>query len=180
LRARFDRRGTQLSMSTAYSHVCLALQEVEALVERAQRVRAVAATCINDRSSRSHTLLTAWLTTSGHRGSFRSKLNLVDLAGSERRAAVDGKGAAAACESSAINKSLLSLQNVVAALSQAGAAPAFRASKLTHLLRDSLGGNCVTTLAACAWGDPAKLHETLATCRCALNTMLCLLVIWSC
>lgn len=88
------------------------MQEVEALIVCAQAARSQAATHMNERSSRSHTLLTAWLTTeavgSGERCA--SKLNLVDLAGSERRSAVEGRGVGAARESTAINKSLLALQ----------------------------------------------------------------------
>lgn len=49
--------------------------------------------------------------------------------------------------------------------------PAFRESKLTHFLKDSIGGNCKTTLLACAWGDPSKMQETLATCRFAEKMM---------
>ena len=43
----------------------------------------------------------------------------------------------------------------------------YRSSKLTHVLRDSLGGNCATTLVANVWADPAQLEETLSTCRFA-------------
>lgn len=142
------------------------MQDVSQLIERAQEVRAQAATNMNDRSSRSHTILTLWLETESADGKFHSKLNLVDLAGSERRKAVGDKGAATAKEGDAINKSLLTLQNVVMALGQKGAVPSFRTSKLTHFLKDSIGGNCKTTLCACAWGDPSKVSETLATCRC--------------
>jgi kinesin family protein 6/9 len=41
----------------------------------------------------------------------------------------------------------------------------FRSSKLTHVLRDSIGGNCRTVLVANVWGDAAQLEETLSTCR---------------
>eukprot|EP00882_Tetradesmus_deserticola_P033446 GHRQ01038212.1.p3 GENE.GHRQ01038212.1~~GHRQ01038212.1.p3 ORF type:complete len:159 (+),score=39.48 GHRQ01038212.1:894-1370(+) len=41
----------------------------------------------------------------------------------------------------------------------------YRSSKLTHVLKDSLGGNCATVLIANVWGEPAQLHETLSTCR---------------
>jgi Kinesin motor domain len=141
------------------------VQDIDRLTERAQGVRAQAATNMNERSSRSHTILTVWLETTRADGKFHSKLNLVDLAGSERRKAVGDKGAETSREGDAINKSLLTLQNVVMALGQKGAVPSFRSSKLTHFLKDSIGGNCKTTLCACAWGDPSKVSETLATCR---------------
>lgn len=57
------------------------IQEVEALIERAQKIRAQASTAMNDRSSRSHTILTIWLHTSTANGAFNAKLNIVDLAG---------------------------------------------------------------------------------------------------
>ncbi len=43
----------------------------------------------------------------------------------------------------------------------------YRSCKLTHVLRDSIGGNCRTVLIANVWGDAAQLDETLSTCRCA-------------
>lgn len=43
----------------------------------------------------------------------------------------------------------------------------YRSSKLTHLLKDSLGGNCQTALIANAWGNEWNLNETLSTCRFA-------------
>lgn len=43
----------------------------------------------------------------------------------------------------------------------------YRSSKLTHVLRDSLGGNCKTRLIACIWSDVAQLDESLSTCRSA-------------
>jgi hypothetical protein len=144
------------------------MQDVATLVEKAQEVRAQAATNMNDRSSRSHTILTIWLETTSSEGSFHSKLNLVDLAGSERRKAIGEHGSQTNHEGDAINKSLLTLQNVVMALGQKGAVPSYRTSKLTHFLKDSIGGNCKTTLCACIWGDPSKMNETLATCRCAV------------
>lgn len=43
----------------------------------------------------------------------------------------------------------------------------YRSSKLTHALKDSIGGNCRTVLIANVWGDAAQLGETLSTCRFA-------------
>ncbi len=62
---------------------------------------------------------------------------------------------------------LLCLQ-VIMALGEKGREHVpYRSSKLTHVLRDSLGGNCATTLVANVWADPAQLDETLSTCRFA-------------
>lgn len=78
-----------------------------------------------------------------------SKLNLVDLAGSERvkDSGASGKSLTEACH---INKSLFCLAQVVDALTKGkkGALIPYRESKLTSLLADSLGGNCITTLLA--------------------------------
>ena len=43
----------------------------------------------------------------------------------------------------------------------------YRSSKLTHVLKDSLGGNCKTLMLACIWGEAAQLEETTSTCRSA-------------
>lgn len=43
----------------------------------------------------------------------------------------------------------------------------YRDSKLTHYLKDSLGGNCRTLMVACIWGDQYHMQETLSTCRFA-------------
>lgn len=42
----------------------------------------------------------------------------------------------------------------------------YRTCKLTHVLKDCLGGNCATLLVANVWGEAAQLDETLSTCRC--------------
>lgn len=41
----------------------------------------------------------------------------------------------------------------------------YRSSKLTHVLKDSLGGNCKTVMVACIWGEAGQLEETTSTCR---------------
>jgi kinesin family protein 6/9 len=43
----------------------------------------------------------------------------------------------------------------------------YRSCKLTHVLKDALGGNCNTVLIANIWGDAAQIDETLSTCRFA-------------
>jgi len=71
-------------------------------------------------------------------------------------------------EAGHINKSLSTLEQVIVALSerQRDHIP-YRSSKLTHLLRDSIGGNCKTCMIANVWGDDSQLDETLSTCRFA-------------
>lgn len=85
------------------------------------------------------------------------KLNLVDLAGSERLRATDAKGQRLE-ESKKINQSLSALGNVISALT--GSAKQthipYRDSKLTRLLEDSIGGNCMTTMMATI--SPAQVY----------------------
>jgi len=152
--------------------------------------RHVGATQMNELSSRSHAVFTlvmeATSTAAGGVTSTRTaRLNLVDLAGSERQQSLDQPGAGPRSSSSlrvkeagAINKSLSALTNVIMSLSRAGQRRKslggqrrpfvrYRDSKLTFLLRDSLGGNSKTVMVACV--SPAALcfGETLSTLKFA-------------
>jgi kinesin family protein 6/9 len=94
-----------------------------------------------------------------------SKLHLVDLAGSERvsKTASTGK---VANEAKYINKSLAFLEQVVVALGDRRRTHVpFRNSKLTHVLQDSLGGNCMTLMIANVWSDLEQIQVGLA-CAC--------------
>ncbi|GMM32789.1 Kip1 protein [Saccharomycopsis crataegensis] len=134
--------------------------------------RQVAATRLNDVSSRSHTIFTINLfkqaTTSGNgQREFRiSKFNLVDLAGSEnigRSGAVNQR----AREAGSINQSLLTLGRVINGLVDNDKHIPYRESKLTRLLQDSIGGKTKTILVANI--SPAKINceETLSTLQYA-------------
>ncbi|CAM9384061.1 unnamed protein product, partial [Pylaiella littoralis] len=99
-----------------------------------------------------------------------SKLNLVDLAGSEKNATSETAGDAAILhrEGSFINKSLTFLEQVTIALAdQTREHVPFRSSRLTHFLKDSLGGNCRTLMVACIWPRPDLLQQSLATLKFA-------------
>ena len=88
-----------------------------------------------------------------------SKLNLVDLAGSERLDRSEATGVTLD-EAKQINKSLSALGNCIHALTEHGRAHIpFRDSKLTHLLKESLGGNTKTTLIVSAKIDDMLLWE---------------------
>ena len=101
-----------------------------------------------------------------------ARLHLVDLAGSERAARTGATGARLR-EGAAINRGLLALGNVVAALAARDASPSstrhipYRDSKLTRLLADALGGCAATVLIACASPTGADAPETRATLRYA-------------
>lgn len=96
-----------------------------------------------------------------------SKLHLVDLAGSER-SKKSGSDGNTMKEANYINRSLSYLEQVVVALTQAKREHIpYRQSKLTHLLKDSLGGNCHTALISCVWPHRQHGWETLSTLRFA-------------
>ncbi|CAD7704940.1 unnamed protein product [Ostreobium quekettii] len=136
-------------------------------LRKGQVGRHVGSHTMNDRSSRSHTVLTLWLDTTDDRNvNLKSKLNLIDLAGSERIWKTGAVGHVAR-EASYINKSLTSLAMVVNELKKKMPHVSYRNSKLTHFLKDSLGGNCKTLLIANVWGDERYMDETVATCRFA-------------
>ncbi len=170
---------------------CGSAAEVLALLARGAAARRSTATAMNDRSSRSHCVLTAAVaaTAPPPRGGGlpavrRSKLNLVDLAGSERVGRSGAKGEALT-EARSINRSLAVLGRVAAALGErqrrgsgagatAGAAVAgsatdrgghvpFRDSKLTFLLQESLGGNARTAVVACVAPGADSASETFST-----------------
>eukprot|EP00958_Prasinococcus_capsulatus_P007707 scaffold707_cov399-Prasinococcus_capsulatus_cf.AAC.8 len=137
--------------------------------------RAIGEHHLNKESSRSHTIFTLSLEIQTHAGAdstVHSKLNLVDLAGSERLSRTGSEGLVAR-EAQFINKSLSFLEQVIVALGgtwtgdkRRGHIP-YRSSKLTQLLKDSLGGNCNTVMIANVCSEPAHVLETLATFKFA-------------
>ncbi|KAG9097954.1 kinesin-like nuclear fusion protein [Ceratobasidium sp. UAMH 11750] len=148
--------------------------QVHALLQRAHKRRTVAATLMNERSSRSHSVFTLRVTGQNtHTGeSCTGSLNLVDLAGSER---LSSSGAAndrdRLKETQAINKSLSALGDVIAALGSAGGGDKnhipYRNSKLTYLLQNSLSGNSKTLMMMNMSPLAAHLGESLCSLRFA-------------
>ena len=102
-----------------------------------------------------------------------SKLNLVDLAGSERDKKVgldssEGGDNSLKDESNYINKSLTFLEQCVVALTNRGRSHVpYRSTKLTYVLKDSLGGNCNTLMYCCVYGVSDHLEETVSSLRLA-------------
>ena len=97
------------------------------------------------------------------------KLSLVDLAGSERAAATKNKGIRLT-EGANINRSLLALGNCINALGEKknrGQFVPYRDSKLTRMLKDSLGGNCRTVMIANISSAVSNFEETLNTLKYA-------------
>ncbi len=98
-----------------------------------------------------------------------AKLYLIDLAGSERASQTQNKGIRFK-EGANINKSLLALGNCINALSSAKATHVpFRDSKLTRILKESLGGNCRTLMIATLSSIPSSFEETYNTLKYALR-----------
>jgi kinesin family member 6/9 len=105
-----------------------------------------------------------------------SKLNFVDLAGSERVKKTGSTGLTLK-EATYINKSLTFLEQVVISLSEKSKKSKsrdhvpYRQSKLTHLLKDSIGGNCRTVMIATIWPEEPFINETLSTLNFAKRMM---------
>jgi len=102
-----------------------------------------------------------------------SKLTLIDLAGSERAAGSSNKGIRL-IEGANINRSLLALGNCINMLSSTslkkGYIP-YRDSKITRILKDSLGGNMITLMIACIAPTRLCLEESLNTIKYASRAM---------
>ncbi|GAA6215150.1 kinesin-like protein KIF9 [Lates japonicus] len=138
--------------------------------------RIIGSHALNRNSSRSHCIFTLHIESHSWTVSdakyVTSKLNLVDLAGSERLGKTGSEGQMLK-EATYINKSLSFLEQAILALADRGRDHVpFRQSKLTHALKDSLGGNCNTVLVANIYGEAAQIDETLSTLRFA-NRMKC-------
>lgn len=100
-----------------------------------------------------------------------SKLHLVDLAGSER-VGKTGSSGTTLTEAGYINSSLSILEHCVVALLEAERTHIpYRSSKLTHMLKEALGGKCMTRLIAAVWPDSEHVEESLATLRFAARMM---------
>lgn len=138
------------------------------LMNLGHKNRAVGATALNDRSSRSHSVLTVHVQgrdlTSGT--ILRGCLHLVDLAGSERVDKSEATGDRLK-EAQHINRSLSALGDVIAALAQKSSHVPYRNSKLTQLLQDSLGGQAKTLMFVHISPELDAHGETISTLKFA-------------
>ncbi|KAL1838864.1 hypothetical protein VTJ49DRAFT_2117 [Mycothermus thermophilus] len=155
-------------------------QEIEHLMDEGNKARTVAATNMNETSSRSHAVFTLMLTQKRYDPETKlemekaAKISLVDLAGSERATSTGATGARLK-EGAEINRSLSTLGRVIAALAdlstgkkKKGATQVpYRDSVLTWLLKDSLGGNSMTAMIAAISPADINYDETLSTLRYA-------------
>jgi len=124
---------------------------------------------LNKGSTRSHCIFTISIEMKSKVESsekvLTSKLNFVDLAGSERVKETGSSGIALK-EAAYINKSLTFLEQVVVALTDKTKRKEYvpyRQSKLTHILKDAIGGNCKTIMIATIWPEEQFLLDTLST-----------------
>ncbi|KAI0035688.1 kinesin-domain-containing protein [Vararia minispora EC-137] len=137
--------------------------EVKEIVLLGNSRRTQSPTHANETSSRSHAVLQVHVTQAPRTASLTEErtmgtLSIIDLAGSERAAATTNMGQRMV-EGANINKSLLALGNCINALCESGGSVRhvpYRNSKLTRLLKFSLGGNCQTVMVVCV--APTSLH----------------------
>ncbi|GAA90312.1 kinesin family protein [Aspergillus luchuensis IFO 4308] len=159
--------------------VVRSFEEIENLMDEGNKARTVAATNMNETSSRSHAVFTLTLTQKRHDAETSmdtekvSRISLVDLAGSERANSTGATGARLK-EGAEINRSLSTLGRVIAALADVAAGKKknasmvpYRDSILTWLLKDSLGGNSMTAMIAAISPADINFEETLSTLRYA-------------
>ncbi|DAA72779.1 TPA_exp: Uncharacterized protein A8136_5448 [Trichophyton benhamiae CBS 112371] len=157
--------------------VVQSFSEIEHLMDEGNKARTVAATNMNETSSRSHAVFTLTLTQKRHDKETTmdtekvSRISLVDLAGSERATSTGATGARLK-EGAEINRSLSTLGRVIAALADLSsgkkkAVVPYRDSVLTWLLKDSLGGNSMTAMIAAISPADINYDETLSTLRYA-------------
>ena len=144
------------------------------LIDQGNQIRVMASTAANQFSTRSHAVLQLTLSQQEAERSITStiissKLCLVDLAGSERAASSENRGQRMV-EGANINRSLLALGNCINILSDSnkrGKFIPYRDSKLTRILKESLGGNTQTVMIACISPAHTSIEETLNTLRYA-------------
>lgn len=143
------------------------VQEVFEVMRRGGNARAVAATNMNQESSRSHSIFVITVTQKNvETGSAKSgQLFLVDLAGSEKVGKTGASGQTLE-EAKKINKSLSALGMVINSLTDGKSSHVpYRDSKLTRILQESLGGNSRTTLIINCSPSSYNDAETLSTMR---------------
>ena len=135
--------------------------EAEGLIEAASRRRVTADNGLNDKSSRSHLVMTYQLIAASTEQP-AGQLTLVDLAGSERLSRTEATGALAA-ETAAINKSLSALGDVMTAIGAKEAHVPYRNSKLTYLLQPALSKGARVMFIIAASPDAVDAPETLVS-----------------
>ena len=150
-------------------HIVANEEEAFNLLFEGESNRTVSEHQLNKGSTRSHCIFTISVEMKSKVESsekvLTSKLNFVDLAGSERVKETGSSGLALK-EAAYINKSLTFLEQVVVALTDKTKRKEYvpyRQSKLTHILKDAIGGNCRTIMIATIWPEEQFIMDTLST-----------------
>jgi kinesin family protein C1 len=149
-------------------------EDMNKTLQYASSNRSTGYTQCNDKSSRSHSILTLKLKLSSHSaGEERSGvLNLIDLAGSERISESGSEGQRLK-ETQNINKSLSVFGNVIGSLLKKDSHVPFRDSKLTYLLKNQLSGNSRMLMFVNISPELSHLNETLCSLRFAQKVKEC-------
>uniref|UniRef100_J3M901 Kinesin motor domain-containing protein n=1 Tax=Oryza brachyantha TaxID=4533 RepID=J3M901_ORYBR len=157
-----------LVVPDASLHPVKSTSDVLDLMEIGQANRAVGSTALNERSSRSHSILTVHVRGVDVKNGSTSRgcLHLIDLAGSERVERSEATGDRLK-EAQHINKSLSALGDVIFALAQKNAHVPYRNSKLTQVLQSSLGGQAKTLMFVQINPDVESYSETISTLKFA-------------
>ncbi|CAJ1937424.1 unnamed protein product [Sphenostylis stenocarpa] len=157
-----------LAVPDASMHSVNSMSDVLELMNTGLMNRATSATALNERSSRSHSVLSVHVRGTDLKTNtlLRGCLHLVDLAGSERVDRSEATGDRLK-EAQHINKSLSALGDVIFALSQKSSHVPYRNSKLTQLLQSSLGGQAKTLMFVQLNPDVASYSETVSTLKFA-------------
>eukprot|EP00834_Sanchytrium_tribonematis_P000361 NODE_7_length_67686_cov_1.621421.p7 type:complete len:596 gc:universal NODE_7_length_67686_cov_1.621421:62567-60780(-) len=143
------------------------MADMQNIMKIGNEVRSVAATQMNDESSRSHCVFTITIEHLMDNQTVRvGKLNLVDLAGSERQSKTGATGDRLK-EGAKINLSLSNLGNVISSLVENKPHIPYRDSKLTRLLQDALGGNSKTVMISTISPADYNADESISTLRYA-------------
>ena len=158
-------------------------EEALRYIIQGSKLRHTASTLMNNQSSRSHAVISIYIEKTirpqqkspniGNNPRNRAKIqksvfHIIDLAGSERQNKTGTTGERTR-EAGSINKSLLNLSIVIREIINNKKQIPYRDSKLTHLLRDSLGGNAKTSIIAAVSPFDYNLSETISTLNFAQN-----------
>uniref|UniRef100_A0AC35FZX9 Kinesin-like protein n=1 Tax=Panagrolaimus sp. PS1159 TaxID=55785 RepID=A0AC35FZX9_9BILA len=163
LELHLEKDGRQ-RISKLSKHSVDSVEKVQIILSKGRKNRSVAATALNDQSSRSHaiTMIEIAMIDKANNSVSIGKLNLIDLAGSERVAKSQVSGQQLK-EAQCINKSLSELGNVVSALRRKQQHVPFRNCLLTRILEDSLDGNSKTLMIVQVASEKPSIQETLSS-----------------
>lgn len=172
-----DLRDDPLKGVTIAGAVEMKVQNVEQIMKllyQGNKRRTTEATNANEASSRSHAIFQVQVIGKPRTKNIKmhktiGKLSLIDLAGSERGTVTENRGMRLR-EGAKINQSLLALANCINALgdtNRKGSFVPYRDSKLTRMLKDSLGGNCKTVMIVTISPSASQFEETINTLKYA-------------